>query len=74
MTTNAKSYKEALDELIDAETAADILNEETQTRAVARLQEYLGDMGIHEDYNQIETDAINIAQKMFDDINKEKFE
>jgi methionine synthase I (cobalamin-dependent) len=55
-------------------TAADILNEETQTRAVARLQEYLGDMGIHEDYNQIETDAINIAQKMFDDINKEKFE
>lgn len=74
MTTNAKSYKEALDELIDAETAADILNEETQTKAVARLQEYLSDMGFHEDYNQIETDAINIAQKMFDDINKEKFE
>ena len=72
MTTNAKSYKEALDELIDAETAADILNEETQTRAVARLQEYLGDMGIHEDYNQVESDAIDIAQKMFDDINKNK--
>lgn len=72
MTTNAKSYKEALDELIDAETAADILNEETQTRAVSKIHDYLGDMGIHEDYNQVESDSIEIAQKMFDDINNQK--
>lgn len=72
MTTTAKNYKEALDEMIDAETAANILNEETQTRTVSHLQQFLDDMGICEDYHKIESDAIEIAQKMFDDINNRK--
>jgi len=57
---------------IDAETAADILDEYKQTRAIIHLQEFLKDeYDIDADYNTVEEYAIAVAQKLFNDINNE---
>ena len=73
-----RKYDEAridamLDDWIDAEMGGRIQSNDTRTqiRAVVELQDKLEKAGISADFSSIETKAIAIAERLFEDINNE---
>ena len=62
-----------LDEWIDAEMAGRIQSNDTrmQIRAVVELQDKLEKAGIGADYSTVETKALDIAERLFSQIDKE---
>ncbi len=73
-----RKYDEAridamLDDWIDAEMGGRIQSSDigTQIRAVVELQDKLEKAGISADFSAIETKAIAIAERLFEDINNE---
>ncbi|MDD6338309.1 MAG: hypothetical protein PUC15_08020 [Lentisphaeria bacterium] len=73
-----RKYDEAridamLDDWIDAEMGGRIQSNDTRTqiRAVVELQDKLEKSGISADFSAIETKAISIAERLFEDINNE---